>query len=280
MTLSETLHSAVDGHVDLDLDLSAIHRRADRRRRRRARARAAGGAFGAAVVLVGLVALAAGAGDQRPDVMAQQGEVPIDEPTTTSAPPSSSDPAPSTESTTTTSTTTEPAPSTESTTTTTEPAPTTEAPPTTTAPPPAAVVSWTYAGTERWRLSQPQCAQLTHWLDAEATGSDGSTWTMREDYCGVNDGDRWEGEGTFSLTGAAGSLTGLMTSSAPMPTTGVPYTWTVEGGTGAYDGASGECVVTITMTDAVFGSARHEGTITCDLALPGDGASGSVPESA
>ena len=282
--LSAALRAAADEPHDLDLDV--VHARVDRRRRRRVRARAGACAVGA-VVVVAAIGLAAGAGDRGADVRAGEPEGPgVEEPTSEPVPSSTEEPT--TESTTTSSTTsstTEPVPSTE------EPAPTTtEAPSTTVAPPPTTTapaptvlhLEWTYVGDEQWRLGQPECPDLTHWLDAEATGSDGSAWVMREDYCGRNDGERWEGEGTFSLVGAEGTLSGRMTSSAPMPTTGVPYSWTVEEGTGAHAGATGECVVTILMTDAVFGSAHHEGTITCDLTL-GGGAAGSseaeVPES-
>lgn len=279
--LTAALRAAADEPHDLDLE--AVHARVDRRRRRRGRARAGAGVVGALVVVAG-IGLAAGAGDRGADVRAGEPEGPaVEEPTSEPVPSSTEEPT--TESTTSaSSSTTAPAPSTEAPTTTTEAPSTTVAPsPPTTAPAPSALhLEWTYAGDEQWRLGQPQCPDLTHWLDAAATASDGSAWTMRQDYCGRNDGERWEGEGTFSLAGATATLSGRMTSSAPMPTTGVPYSWTVEEGTGAYAGATGECVVTIHMTDMVFGSAHHEGTITCDLTL-GGAAAGSpeavVPES-
>jgi hypothetical protein len=269
--LTAALQAAADEPADLDLD--AVHTRVGRRRRRRVRARAGACAVGALVVVAG-IGLAAGAGDRGADVRAGEPEGPgVEEPT--SEPVTSSTEEPTTESTT-TSSTTEPVPSTEEPTTTTTEAPsTTEAPPSTTAPAPTALhMEWTYAGDEQWRLGRPECPDLTHWLDAAATGSDGSAWTMRQDYCGHNDGQRWEGEGTLSLAGASGTLSGRMTSSAPMPTTGVPYSWTVGEGTGDYVGATGECVVTVHLTDKVFGGAHHEGTITCDLTL-GGGAPGS-----
>lgn len=266
--LTAALRAAADEPHDLDLD--AVHARVDRRRRRRTRARAGAGVLGALVVVAG-IGLAAGAGDRGADVRAGEPEGPgVEEPTSEPVPSSTEEPT--TESTTTT------APVEESTTTTTEaPSTTVAPPPSTTAPAPSALhLEWTYAGDEQWRLGQPECPDLTHWLDGGATGSDGSTWTMRQDYCGRNDGERWEGEGTLSLAGATGTLTGRMVSSAPMPTTGVPYSWTVEDGTGAYAGATGECVVTTHMTDMVFGSAHHEGTITCDLTL--GGAAAGSPE--
>ncbi|HMJ75293.1 MAG TPA: hypothetical protein VK507_04940 [Iamia sp.] len=275
--LSDTLRNAADGPVDLDLD--AVHARVDRRRRHRARTRAACCVVGVVAVL-GAAGVAAGVGGGAPDVQAGEAGIGFDDETTTTLAPPSTETTTS-DSTTSTSTTTEPAPSTETTTSSTTLPPTTEAPPVTDPPPSLVHLEWTYAGLEQYRLFQPQCPDLTHWLDADATASDGTAWAMREDYCGHHDGTQWEGSGTFSLTTAGATLSGRMTSSAPMPTTGVPYSWTVEEGTGTLAGATGECVVTIFMTDAVFGSAHHEGSISCDItigATGGDAGPGSEPE--
>lgn len=273
--ISDALHAAAGDPVDLDLE--AVHDRVGRRRRHRARARA-GACVVVALVAVGGIGLAAGAGDDGGDVRAAEAGFGLDEETTTTTEVPSS----STETTSEPATTsTEPPASTESTTTTEAPSITTTPPPSTTAPPAPTVLdlTWTYAGTEQWRLFQPQCPDLTHWLDGDATGSDGSAWTMRQDYCGrsLDGGTRWEGEGTLSLAGADGTLTGTMISAAPVPTTGVPFSWTIEDGTGAYAGATGDCTVTVFMTDAVFGRAHHEGTITCQVTLGGDGGDTEAP---
>ncbi len=269
--LSDALHdAATDGHGEPEIDLDQVRNRVGARRRRRGRVRVVASVAGVLALVAGLAAaVSASGGEPAGRVSAQApevGEPEVSEPTTTTT---------VTESTTTTVT--------ESTTTTTVPgSTTTTTTPPTTAPPGPVEMTWTYAGLEQYRIGQPQCPQLTHWLDAEATGADGSAWVMREDYCGTHHGSSWEGEGTFSLTSPAGALTGTMTSAAPMPTAGVPYTWTIEGGTGTLAGATGECTVTIVMTDQAFGSAHHEGTITCQVTLgsdPDSGAEdGSVPE--
>jgi hypothetical protein len=268
MTLSETLRSAVDDRVDLDL--SDVHQRVDRRRRRRARARTAGGALGAGLLLVGVVALAAGAGDERPDVMANEGEIPVDEPTTSAAfdPETTTTEIPSTSTTTVAPTTsTEPAPST----TTTEPAPTTEPPPTTTAPASTVlslrgsyvVGSVPYAGTET-------CPDMAGGLEGTIAMEDGSTWTRSEHTCFSIRDDVFRGEGTFTLGAPDGStLTGTSLSIAELPTNGVPYSLEITGGTGAYAGAEGTCDLTVNI---VHGSGtlhqRQEGVITCTAAVP------------
>jgi hypothetical protein len=269
--LSDALHAAAaDGPGEPEIDLDLVRDRVGARRRRRTRARIAGSAAGVLALVAGLaVAVSAAGGEPAGQVSAQAPEISEpEEPTSSSIPdPTSTVPDPTTS-------TTEPEP----TTTSTEPEasttvpPTIPLPPTTTAPPGPVEMTWTYAGLEQYRIGQPQCPELTHWLDAEATGADGSAWVMREDYCGEHHGSSWEGEGTFSLASPAGSLSGAMTSTAPMPTTGVPYSWTIESGTGTLAGATGDCTVTIVMTDAVFGSAHHEGTITCQVER-------SVPES-
>lgn len=291
--LSASLHEAADADA-VELDLDAVHARVGVRRRRRTRLRLAGGAVGALALVGGLaVAVAAGSSDGT-DVRAEapadpadpgpEGTSPVTEPTETStSDPTTTTEPPATSTSTSTTSTTAPA-------TTTEPPPTsTTAPPPTTTPPPTTAPSsyrltWTYEGLEQYRLSQPQCPDITHWIDADAVASDGSSWTLREDYCGTHHGSQWSGEGTFSLTAADGSsLTGRTESSAPAGTTGgVPYTFFVDGGTGPYAGMTGACVVTTTMSDQVFGSQRHQGTISCEIGLagaPGSASSDGVPES-
>lgn len=291
MTLSDSLRQAAQTEPG-DLDLDAVHAAAGDRRRRRTRRRVAGSAVAAVALVAGLAVAVGAEGEPGTDVRAEapadpsdpggEGTTPVTEPpastestTTSTTPPEST--TTSTEPTTTTSTEPEP------TTTSTEPAPTTAPPSTTAPPPPAAPTTWTYDGLEQYRLNQPQCPDITHWMDADAIASDGSAWTLREDYCGGHSGGQWSGTGTFTLAGPGGeTLTGRTESTAPVGTTGVPYTFFVEGGTGRYAGAGGECTVTTTMSDQRFGSQRHEGTITCDLLLgeQANATSGSVPESA
>ena len=266
--LTAALQAAADEPADLDLD--AVHTRVDRRRRRRVRARAGACAVGALVVVAG-IGLAAGAGDRGADVRVGEPEGPgVEEPTSEPVPSSTEEP---TTGSSTTSSTTEPVPSTEEPTTTTSEVPaTTEAPPpSTTAPAPSSIqLEWTYVGTEQWRLGQPQCPEITHRLDAEANAADGVSWTMREDYCGEIRGSRWNGAGTWSLTSADGtSLSGTYTSSVEMDGPGEPYTMVVEGGTGRLAGADGTCEVVVNLTPLAFGSQRQDGTIDCDLTVPG-----------
>jgi hypothetical protein len=112
---------------------------------------------------------------------------------------------------------------------------------------------------------------------------DGSTWTRSEHACWTIGDDVFRGEGTFALTGPDGStLTGTSLSIAELPTTGVPYSLAITGGTGAYAGATGGCDLTVDITSGA-GSVDQlqEGDITCSFTVGGAGGGaeqGSEPE--
>lgn len=264
--LAHTLRAAADEPGADELDLDTVHARAGARRRRRVRARAGVCVVGALVVVAG-IGLAAGAGpDTGGDVRAGEPEgAGFDpEPTGSSEPTTSTTTSTSVPTTSTSVSTTSTA---VPTTTSTAPPPSTEATPPPTAP---ETLAWTYVGTEQWRLGQPDCPQITHRLDAEAIAADGAPWAMREDYCGVTDGDRWNGAGTWSLTAADGtSLSGTYTSSVDLDGPGEPYTMTIEGGTGRFAGARGTCAVVVNLTPLGFGSQQQDGTIDCTVTVAG-----------
>ena len=49
---------------------------------------------------------------------------------------------------------------------------------------------------------------------------------------------------------------------------GLPYTLTVTGGTGSFQGASGTCDVTVSVQDLGGGHQTQSGSISCDVAQP------------
>lgn len=159
--------------------------------------------------------------------------------------------------------------------TTSEPSITTSEPPTTDVAPPegstipagAELFIGTYAGSEEYRIYSDRCPDMEHWFDAEFQLSVGTSWTLHSDYCGTVEDGIWSGEGDFTFTLDDGTkITGTFTSRAPLPTTGVPYSLTVTGGTGPYEGASGVCDLTIEIEEVDFGTQRQSGTFTCRIA--------------
>ncbi len=78
----------------------------------------------------------------------------------------------------------------------------------------------------------------------------------------------------FGLTDPGGdSLTGTISVGwLTMGTSGSPRLITVTGGTGAWAGATGSCLVDETVQVSSFtyiGTAVHDGTFTCDVSLTG-----------
>lgn len=149
--------------------------------------------------------------------------------------------------------------------------------PTTTAPTTRApvladqmTVSGTYSGEGPILDRYPQgCPQMHHRLDASVTLDDGSSWQLRESYCGVNDGRTWRGGGTFEFADTGNdAFRGTFTSSADVPTTGEPYQMTVTDGTGRFAGATGTCDVDNHVEDTTPGRNRQYGSFTCDLEVP------------
>lgn len=118
-------------------------------------------------------------------------------------------------------------------------------------------------------MGTPACPDITHTLDMSLTMEDGSPWVGREDYCGAYSGLQWNGVGTFRLTAPDGSaLAGAFTSTAPMGTSGQPYSLEVREGSGTYAGATGSCDVSIVVTPVGFGRQTQAGSIACTLSVP------------
>jgi hypothetical protein len=166
-----------------------------------------------------------------------------------------------------------------------EPVPTTEAvpPPVTgetattgvTLPPaPAGAerLAGTSHGTQEWHETDGHCPDLDHTQDETVTMADGAAWTYHAEYCGDVEGVLWHGDGRFSLTDPGGDgLNGAISVGwLTMGTAGSPRLITITGGTGAWTGASGTCLVDETVQVSSFGyhgTAVHDGTFTCDVAL-------------
>jgi hypothetical protein len=98
------------------------------------------------------------------------------------------------------------------------------------------------------------------------THADGTTWAFHADYCGTLDGDHWRGEGTFTFTAPHdATITGDFKSSASVTSPGVPYTLNITGGTGSFDGATGECLLDNHLRDVQFGVQEQYGTFSCAI---------------
>ncbi|CAN5590637.1 hypothetical protein BH10ACT1_BH10ACT1_15160 [soil metagenome] len=252
------------GPVDGSLDLAELHRRVRRlRRRRRAVAASAAGilAFGA----FGIAAMATGGGPAPQHVAAGEGG------DTTTVPASSTSTVPAPTSTVATTSTSITAPVTA---TTATPATTTTVLPAVDGGTPSSSrtvvgLSGTYVGVSPPYAVGGRCQQLTHEYDATLTLLDGSTWRLREDSCGRVEGGHWWGQGTFTITRPDGAtLTGTFDTDVDLPTTGAPYTLEITGGTGALDGAEGQCSLDNHMRDLEGGDVEQSGPFTCTYEIP------------
>jgi hypothetical protein len=134
------------------------------------------------------------------------------------------------------------------------------------APPDGALhVEGTYEGIEELRLRW-SCPDLTQWFDAAFEHDDGTVWQYRAEYCGASADGQWHGEGTFTFTAADGStLTGDFLNTADTSVDGEPYSLTISSGTGAFAGASGECILTLDIEDVDFGTNAQSGGFMCDV---------------
>ena len=259
--------AAGDPGADHELDLAALHQRAHARRTRRR----VGLAGAAAVVLLAGAGLAWGTATSEPDrqVTASEG----DPATTTTAgvEASTTTEPPATTSTTEVTATTGLTATTEAPVTTTTVPPTTTTVPTTTTPvAPSAgdvTLTGTYQGHETYRLNGPCEPKITDRLGATFTTDDGEQLAFDALYCGtMPTPTTWHGEGSGTFTAADGSTFSVaIDHDAPQPTTGVPYTMAITGGTGRYAGATGACDLTAELTNQVFGSQDHAGDFTCAL---------------
>lgn len=132
-------------------------------------------------------------------------------------------------------------------------------------------VNWHFegnqSGLEHFQLSTPRCPVLDHALQGTFTLTDGTVWRFREKYCGTVDAHSvWRGVGSFSLTATDGSkLGGTFTSSAQLPSVGVPYQLDIKRGTGQFAGASGSCVLENHVHVVAFGTQDQHGVFVCDL---------------
>jgi hypothetical protein len=132
-------------------------------------------------------------------------------------------------------------------------------------------VEGTHAGTEIIALHTSRCPVLDHSLDETMTVTDPTatgptTWTYQAQYCGTVDAHGvWRGVGTFVITAGPGStLSGRLTSSAQLPSVGVPYPLTVDHGTGQFEGARGSCLLDNHLVPAGPGVQHQSGTFVCD----------------
>jgi hypothetical protein len=129
-------------------------------------------------------------------------------------------------------------------------------------------------GSERWHETTGRCPTLDHELDEVVTMADGTVWHFVARYCGeLSDSmNEWRGGGDITLTAPSGATITLTFSHdwLRIPSGGVPYVASITGGTGAYAGATGACLVDESITMGVFavnGNSFHQGTVTCDVAV-------------
>jgi hypothetical protein len=154
------------------------------------------------------------------------------------------------------------------TTTTTAPI---EEPTTTTTPAPdeepSEAFAGTYEGIGHYAIGSPSCPDITQDLALTMVVGDGSTWTLRADYCASTDANGWwRGEGPFTITTDDGAtLVGSLVSAAHLPTSGVPYSLIISGGTGRFEGVDGACSVTVSLDEPTFGVQINTGTFDCTV---------------
>ena len=129
-------------------------------------------------------------------------------------------------------------------------------------------IEGTYTGTSDYTFGIDDCTEQDHPVELDVTLDGGGRATYAAQLCAHNADDIWTGTGAFTLTMPdGGELTGDVANTAPMPTDGVPYTLTVTGGTGRFEGASGTCDVTVSVQD-LGGGQTQAGSISCDVAQP------------
>jgi hypothetical protein len=130
----------------------------------------------------------------------------------------------------------------------------------------ASVTQWsgTYDGIEHFGPSTGTCADLDHHLDSVFSLEDGSAWKFHSDYCGILDGNAWQGTGPFTFTLPDGALiTGDFADAATIPSPGVRYRLNITGGTGNFEGASGSCQLDNHLRPIASGEQQQYGTFTC-----------------
>lgn len=124
-----------------------------------------------------------------------------------------------------------------------------------------------HSGTENYQIGGGGCSELHHSLQETMTLTTGASWTYAADYCGTIDSQNvWRGVGSFVITTENGStLSGRLTSSAQLPSTGVPYELTITGGTDQFAGAKGSCLLDNHLTPVSVGVQNQQGTFVCDF---------------
>jgi len=117
----------------------------------------------------------------------------------------------------------------------------------------------TFSGTETFTFYDGRCPELDHHLDAVFLPDTGEQWRYHADYCGtINAAQVWNGAGTFMFALPNGStMTGDFTSSAQLPSPGVPYTLHIRAPLVA------SCRIDNHLTPLSFGVQEQNGTFTC-----------------
>jgi hypothetical protein len=141
-------------------------------------------------------------------------------------------------------------------------------------PPGAQRLEGASTGTERWVETSGGCPTLDHTTDETVTMADGTAWAYHGTHCGElsQSQTQWRGGGDITLTTAGGDTITLQWTHdwLPVPPTRVQILATVTGGTGAWAGATGTCLIDEGLTMGVFavnGNSFHQGTVTCDVAV-------------
>jgi hypothetical protein len=124
----------------------------------------------------------------------------------------------------------------------------------------------TYQGIEHYALNTGRCAYLDHNLDSTFNLVHGPKWQYHSDYCGILNGDRWTGAGTFVITVPGGAtLLGTFRDSARLPSAGEPFKLTITAGSDQFRGASGSCILDNHLRQIEFGLQEQFGTFVCDI---------------
>ncbi|MCC5952810.1 MAG: hypothetical protein JJU45_12025 [Acidimicrobiia bacterium] len=127
-------------------------------------------------------------------------------------------------------------------------------------------IEGTYTGTSNYTFGTGGCAEQDHRVALDVTLADGTRASYTARLCAAIVDGTWSGTGPFTLTmPEGGTLTGDVTSTAPLPTDGVPYRLTITGGTGSFEGSSGSCDVTVLVHDVGGGHQIQTGSIFCSF---------------
>ncbi|MEY2451219.1 MAG: hypothetical protein QOD92_793 [Acidimicrobiaceae bacterium] len=132
-------------------------------------------------------------------------------------------------------------------------------------------VSGAYDGLSDFAVTTRRCSLVDTVWNAVFVLDTGESWAFHNEYCGTITDGLFTGSGPFTLTQPDGAtLTGRsQTTDVPLVNNGGPTELHVTGGTAAFTGASGSCLLDNTVENFEFGHQHQFGTFTCDINVAG-----------